>query len=55
MAGKTNVFPVLDNKFKVGAEKGTASTIADMETFQFQSQTELKLGLRWIQKVGKEH
>ena len=33
MAGKTNVFPVLDNKFKVGAEKGTASTIADMETF----------------------
>ena len=33
MSGKTNVFPVLDNKFKVGAEKGTASTIADMETF----------------------
>lgn len=33
MAGKTNVFPVLDNKFKVGAAKGSASTIADMESF----------------------
>lgn len=30
---KTNVFPVLDNEFKVGADKGTAKVIADMETF----------------------
>lgn len=32
-AGKTNVFPVLDNKFKVGASKEAATVIADMETF----------------------
>ena len=33
-AGKaTNVFPVLDNKFKVGAAKESATVIADMETF----------------------
>ena len=32
-AGKTNVFPVLDNEFKVGASKETATVIADMETF----------------------
>lgn len=32
-AGKTNVFPVSDNEFKVGASKETATTIADMETF----------------------
>ena len=32
-AGKTNVFPVLDNKFKVGATKESATVIADMETF----------------------
>ena len=31
-AGKTNVFPVLDNKFKVGKTKESATTIADMET-----------------------
>lgn len=29
----TNVFPVLDNKFKVGAAKESATAIADMETF----------------------
>ena len=32
-AGKTNVFPVSDNTFKVGKDKSTATTIADMETF----------------------
>ena len=32
-AGKTNVFPVSDNEFKVGATKETATAIADMETF----------------------
>ena len=32
-AGKTNVFPVLDNEFKVGAAKDSATVIADMETF----------------------
>lgn len=33
-AGKaTNVFPVLDNKFKVGAAKESATVIADMDTF----------------------
>lgn len=31
--GKTNVFPVLDNKFKVGLQKSDATAIADMETF----------------------
>ena len=33
MAGKTGVFPVYDNKFKVGATKEDAKVIADMETF----------------------
>lgn len=33
MAGKTGVFPVYDNKFKVGATKEGANVIADMETF----------------------
>lgn len=32
-AGKTNVFPVSDNKFKVGAAKESATTVADLETF----------------------
>ena len=32
-AGKTNVFPVLDNKFKLGAAKESATTVADLETF----------------------
>lgn len=32
-AGKTNVFPVSDNEFKVGATKEAATAIADMETF----------------------
>ncbi len=32
-AGKTNVFPVLDNQFKIGESKEKATTIADMETF----------------------
>lgn len=32
-AGKTNVFPVLDNEFKVGTSKETATVIADIETF----------------------
>lgn len=31
--GKTNVFPVLDNEFKVGAAKESTTVIADMETF----------------------
>ena len=35
-AGKTNVFPVLDNKFKVGKTKESATTIADMETFSVE-------------------
>lgn len=35
-AGKTNVFPVLDNKFKVGKDKTTATMIADMETFSVE-------------------
>lgn len=34
MSGKaTNVFPVLDNKFKAGAAKESATMIADMESF----------------------
>lgn len=33
MAGKTGVFPVYDNKFKVGATKENTNVIADMETF----------------------
>lgn len=33
MAGKTGVFPVLDNKFKSGAKNDGATVIADMETF----------------------
>lgn len=34
MSGKaTNVFPVLDNKFKTGAAKESTTTIADMEQF----------------------
>lgn len=33
-AGKQqNVFPVSDNKFKVGATKENATTVADLETF----------------------
>ncbi len=30
---RTGVFPVYENQFKVGANKETATTIADMETF----------------------
>lgn len=33
MAKATNVYPVLDNKFKVGAAKESATIIADMEQF----------------------
>ena len=33
MAKTTNVYPVLDNKFKVGAAKENATIIADMEQF----------------------
>lgn len=33
MAGKTNVFVVSENMFKVGATKESATTIADMESF----------------------
>lgn len=33
MAKATNVYPVLDNKFKVGAAKENATIIADMEQF----------------------
>lgn len=36
MEGKTGVFPVYDNQFKVGADKETATTIADMETFSVE-------------------
>ena len=30
---QTGVFPVYENQFKIGAEKASATTIADMETF----------------------
>ena len=30
---QTGVFPVYENQFKIGADKATATTIADMETF----------------------
>lgn len=33
MGKATNVYPVLDNKFKVGATKESATVIADMEQF----------------------
>lgn len=33
MAKATNVYPVLDNKFKAGAAKESATVIADMEQF----------------------
>lgn len=33
MAKATNVYPVLDNKFKAGAAKESATVIADMEKF----------------------
>ena len=33
MAKATNVYPVLDNKFKAGAAKERATVIADMEQF----------------------
>nr|DAS18374.1 MAG TPA: major tail protein [Bacteriophage sp.] len=33
MAAQTGVFPVYENQFKIGADKATATTIADMETF----------------------
>ena len=36
MGKATNVFPVLDNKFKVGTAKESATTIADMETFSVE-------------------
>lgn len=36
MGKVTNVFPVLDNKFKVGAAKEGATIIADMETFSVE-------------------
>ena len=32
-AGKTNVFPVSDNQFKLGASKEAATMPADLETF----------------------
>lgn len=32
-AEKTNVFPVSDNQFKIGASKEDATTVADLETF----------------------
>lgn len=34
MAAKTGVFPVYDNQFQVGAASDSATTIADMESFQ---------------------
>ena len=33
MANQTGVYPVYKNQFKIGADKETATTIADMETF----------------------
>lgn len=33
MAKATNVYPVMDNKFKAGAAKESATVIADMEQF----------------------
>lgn len=30
---QTGVYPVYENQFKIGAEKASATTIADMETF----------------------
>lgn len=36
MAGKTGVFPVYDNKFKVGATKENTNVIADMQTFSVE-------------------
>lgn len=30
---QTGVYPVYENQFKIGAEKSSATTIADMETF----------------------
>ena len=33
MPEKTGVYPVYENQFKIGAEKESATTIADMETF----------------------
>jgi hypothetical protein len=33
MAAQTGVFPVYENQFKIGADKATSTTIADMETF----------------------
>ena len=36
MGKATNVFPVLDNKFKVGTAKEGATMIADMETFSVE-------------------
>lgn len=36
MGKVTNVFPVLDNVFKVGAAKENSATIADMETFSVE-------------------
>lgn len=33
---KSGVFPVYENQFKVGADKETATTIADMETFSVE-------------------
>ena len=33
LAGKTNVFPVSDNQFKLGASKEAATMPADLETF----------------------
>lgn len=36
MAGRTGVFPVYENKFKVGDDKESATLIADMETFSVE-------------------
>lgn len=33
MAGKSGVYPVYENQFKIGADKESATSIADMETF----------------------
>lgn len=33
MPEKTGVYPVYENQFKIGADKESATTIADMETF----------------------
>ena len=54
-AGKTNVFPVSDNKFKIGESKESATVVADLETFLHLSPMGWKHGHLWIRKDGRDH